>query len=173
MILESEQLFCSEGLLIIFFPKAIFIFLNKILTNSHSTHSLSVTVTHTSAHRAVPEEEVEAGVKTPPINFIRHTYHRMLGKRNEPGLRTLKLLLQKSQLKEEEGRELPSNKSAPKLKGAWHAVPGGCTRCLQRGGRLSALHLAFLSQLAFSSDPQREERDPCLIRRDDNPHPGQ
>lgn len=137
MILESEQLFCSEGLLTIFFPKAIFIFLNKILTNSHSTHSLSVTVTHTSAHRAVPEEEVEAGVKTPPINFIRCTYHRMLGKTNEPGLRTLKLLLQKSQLKGEEGRELPSNKSAPKLKGAWHAVPGGCTRCLQRGGGLA------------------------------------
>lgn len=41
------------------------------------------------------------------------------------------------------------------------------------GRRLKALDLSFLSQLAFSSDPWREERGPCLIRRDDNLHPSQ
>lgn len=74
------------------------------------------------------------------------------------------------------GRELPSNKNAPEpqLKCVSCTTPRGCTGwVLRKGGRLKALNLSFLSQLAFSSDPEREERGPCLIRRDDNLHPSQ
>lgn len=55
----------------------------------------------------MPEKEVEAGVQILstsqlPINLIWHADRQMLGKTIEPSPYTLKLLLQKSQLKGEE-----------------------------------------------------------------------
>lgn len=107
-MLQLDQLPHTKGLFIGFPPKATFIFLWKHHQVAPCTRYRWLW--HTSAHRVVPDEEVEAGVQILstgqlPINLIWHTDRRTLGKTIEPSPCTLKLLLQKSQLKGEEERE--------------------------------------------------------------------
>lgn len=75
-----------------------------------------------------------------------------------------------------EGGSFPATKMRPSLAAeacVCRRAPRGCAGRFWSGGRLTALNLSALSQLAFSPDPEREERGPCLIRRDDNLHPSQ
>lgn len=181
MILESDQLPRTKEPFILFSQKAIFIFSLKILL-TQTTCSPPVTLTYLSS-----KSRARRGGRSRCSNTKHYsTTHKFnltcwsanAGENNWAKSAHFEAAATKIRA-ERGGRELPSNKNAPELCG-WslcRATSRGCTRWVVLGGlgggRLKALNLPFLSQLAFSSDPEWEERGPCLIRRDDNLHPSQ